>query len=135
MDNKRDDIGSGLAGNLKEPVSEEDLLSQLKIGFGLSVIRHTALLHKKITKVAVCGGAGSFLISPAKAAGAGAYITSDIKYHEFFDADSTILLADIGHYESEQFTIELLADIIQQKLPNFAVLKTENKTNPVNYFI
>jgi hypothetical protein len=135
LSNNRNDIGSGIVGDFKEPVLEEDLLSQLKTGFGLSVIRHTGLLHKKITKIAICGGAGSFLISAAKAAGAGVYITSDIKYHEFFDADNTILLADIGHYESEQFTIELLADIIQQKFPNFAVLKTETKTNPVHYFI
>ena len=128
-------IGSGLTGDFEEPVSEEELLSMLKKGFGLSVIRHTALLNKKIVKVAVCGGAGSFLINAAKAAGAGVYITSDIKYHEFFDADNTILLADIGHYESEQFAIELLADILRQKFPNFAVQKTEIKTNPVNYFV
>jgi dinuclear metal center YbgI/SA1388 family protein len=135
LNNKHNDIGSGLVGDFMEPVSEQDLLSQLKTAFGLSVIRHTVLLHKKITKVAVCGGAGSFLIPVAKAAGVEVYITSDIKYHEFFDADNTILLIDIGHYESEQFTIELLADIIQQKFPNFAVLKTETKTNPVHYFI
>lgn len=133
--NKRDDAGSGLLGNFREPVSEQDLLSFLKTSFGLSVIRHTALLGKKITKVAVCGGAGSFLISAAKSMRADVYITSDLKYHEFFDADNAILLADIGHYESEQFTIELLTDIIRQKFPNFAVLKTETKTNPVHYFL
>jgi len=135
LNNKHNEIGSGLVGDFMEPVSEQDLLSLLKTGFGLSVIRHTALLYKKITKVAVCGGAGSFLIPVAKAAGVEVYITSDIKYHEFFDADNTILLIDIGHYESEQFTIELLADIIQQKFPNFAVLKTETETNPVHYFM
>ncbi|HEY5406760.1 MAG TPA: Nif3-like dinuclear metal center hexameric protein [Ginsengibacter sp.] len=135
LTNTRNDIGSGLIGEIQEPVPEDDLLLQLKKAFGLSVIRHTALLRKKIAKVAVCGGAGSFLISAAKAAGAGIYVTSDIKYHEFFDADNTILLADIGHYESEQFTIDLLAEILQQKFPNFAVLKTETNTNPVNYFI
>lgn len=133
--NTRNDIGSGLIGEIQEPVSEEDLLSQLKKAFGLSVIRHTRLLDKKITKIAVCGGAGSFLIPAAKTAGVGVYITSDIKYHEFFDADNIILLADIGHYESEQFTIDLLTEILQQKFPNFAVLKTETITNPVNYFI
>jgi dinuclear metal center YbgI/SA1388 family protein len=135
LNNIRSDIGSGLVGYLSEPSSEEDLLSLLKTAFGLSVIRHTSFLHKKITKVAVCGGAGSFLIPAAKAAGADIYITSDIKYHEFFDADNTILLADIGHYESEQFTIDLLAEILQQKFPNFAVLKTETRTNPVYYFV
>ena len=134
LSNNRNDVGTGLVGSLKEALSEGDFLSILKAGFGLSVIRHTALIGKKITKVAVCGGAGSFLIPAAKAAGADVYVTSDVKYHEFFDADNTILLADIGHYESEQFTIDLLADIIRQKFPNFAVLKTETKTNPVHYF-
>ena len=135
LSNQHNDIGSGLVGDFPEPVSEEDLLSRLKTAFGLEVIRHTAFIHKKITKAAVCGGAGSFLLPAAKASGAGVYITSDVKYHEFFDADNTILLADIGHYESEQFTIDLLADILQQKFPNFAVLKTEIKTNPVNYYV
>ena len=135
LSNYRNDIGSGLIGDMQEPVSEENLLSMLKTGFELKVIRHSAFLHKKITKIAVCGGAGSFLIEAAKAAGAGAYITSDVKYHEFFDADHTILLADIGHFESEQFTIDLLAEILQQKFPNFAVLKTEINTNPVNYYL
>ncbi|MEP6951791.1 MAG: Nif3-like dinuclear metal center hexameric protein [Ginsengibacter sp.] len=135
LSNWHNDIGSGLVGDFSAPVSEEDLLSRLKSAFGLSVIRHTAFLGKKITKVAVCGGAGIFLLPAAKASGAGVYITSDVKYHEFFDADNTILLADIGHYESEQFTIELLADILRKKFRNFAVLKTEIKTNPVNYYI
>ena len=102
---------------------------------GIFFVLFVDLLHKKIIKVALCGGAGSFLISTAKAAGADAYITSDVKYHEFFDADKSIFLADIGHYESEQFTIDLLAEILQQKFPNFAVLKTEIKTNPVNYYL
>ncbi|MDQ2863817.1 MAG: Nif3-like dinuclear metal center hexameric protein [Bacteroidota bacterium] len=133
--NTSNDIGSGITGNLAEPLSEENLLSLLKKEFGLKVVRHTALLHKKIAKIALCGGAGSFLISAAKNSGADAYITSDVKYHEFFDADNTIFLADIGHYESEQFTIELLAEILQQKFPNFAVLKTELSTNPVEYYV
>lgn len=135
LTNPHPDVGSGLVGDLPTALSEEDLLFALKMNFGLTVIRHTLLLGRKITKVALCGGAGSFLIAAAKASGAGAYITSDVKYHEFFDADNTILLADIGHYESEQFTIDLLADILQQKFPNFAVLKTETNTNPVCYFL
>ena len=135
LSNLHDDIGSGSIGDLPEPVSEPDLLSRLKAAFGLTVVRHSALLQKTIARVAVCGGAGSFLLSAAKAGGAGVFITSDVKYHEFFDADNTILLADIGHYESEQFTIDLLAGILQRKFPNFAVLKTEMKTNPVNYFV
>jgi len=135
LGNQHNYTGSGLVGDFPEPVSEEDLLYRLKTAFGLSVIRHTGFIHKKIVKAAVCGGAGSFLLSAAKASGAGVYITSDVKYHEFFDADNTILLADVGHYESEQFTIDLLADILRQKFPNFAVLKTEIKTNPVNYYV
>jgi putative NIF3 family GTP cyclohydrolase 1 type 2 len=84
--------------------------------------------------VAVCGGAGSFLISKALGVGADAFITADMKYHEFFDADGGLLLADVGHYESEQYTIELLQEYLAQKFPTFAVLKTEVKTNPVQYF-
>ena len=135
LNNVHENIGSGLVGDLAEPVSEEDFLSKLKAEFALKVIRHTALLNKKIAKVAVCGGAGSFLIPPAKAIGAQIYITSDVKYHEFFDADNTILLADIGHYESEQFTTDLLTDILRQKFPNFAVQKTGIMTNPVSYYL
>lgn len=133
--NTRNDIGSGLLGNFPSAVTGDELLSMLKVAFGLKVIRHTAILSQKIKKIALCGGAGSFLISAAKSSGADAYITSDVKYHEFFDADNSILLADIGHYESEQFTIELLAGILQQKFPNFAVLKTEVDTNPVKYYV
>ena len=133
--NTRNDTGSGLAGYLPKPLSEDEFLLLLKEKFKLKVIKHTSFLHKKITKIALCGGAGSFLISAAKGSGADAYVTSDVKYHEFFDADKTIFLADIGHYESEQFTIEQLTEILQQKFPNFAVLKTELNTNPVNYYV
>ncbi len=134
LENYRDDVGSGLIGELSESITEEDLLKLLKTSFGLSVIKHTPFLHKKILKVALCGGAGSFLLPDAIAAEAHAYITSDIKYHEFFDADKKLLLADIGHYESEQFTIELIAEFLQQKFCNFAILKTEIITNPVSYY-
>jgi len=135
LENKREDIGSGWVGDLTEPLSEEELLKNIKREFNLSVIKHTKLLNKRISKVALCGGAGFFLLRDAIATGAEAYITSDVKYHEFFDSENKILLADIGHYESEQFTTDLLAEILQKKLPNFAVLKTEITTNPVNYFI
>ena len=135
LENQREDIGSGLVGDLTEPLSEEELLKNIKREFNLSVIKHTKLLNKRISKVALCGGAGFFLLRDAIATGAEAYITSDVKYHEFFDSENKILLADIGHYESEQFTTDLLAEILQKKLPNFAVLKTEITTNPVNYFI
>jgi putative NIF3 family GTP cyclohydrolase 1 type 2 len=85
--------------------------------------------------VALCGGAGSFLLKQALVAGADVFITSDLKYHEFFDAEGRILVADIGHWESEQFTTGLLIDILQAKFPTFAVLKSDIKTNPVNYFL
>jgi putative NIF3 family GTP cyclohydrolase 1 type 2 len=83
---------------------------------------------------ALCGGAGSFLISKALAAQANFFITSDVKYHEFFDANDRLVIADIGHYESEQFTSDLLLEVLREKFPNFAVLKSEVKTNPVNYY-
>lgn len=127
-------VGSGLVGELLEPIDELSFLSQVKAAFGLSVIKHTPLLNKKVKKVALCGGAGSFLIGKVIASGADFFITGDVKYHEFFDANNRLVIADIGHWESEQFTIDLLFDILKTKFPTFAVLKTEVKTNPVNYF-
>lgn len=134
LENVQAGVGSGLIGELKESMPEMQLLETIKSSFGLSLIKHTRLLGKPVTKIAVCGGAGIFLLPNAMAAGAQVYITSDIKYHEYFDADERILLADIGHYESEQFTTELLTDFLHQKFPNFAVLKTEMNTNPVKYY-
>lgn len=128
-------IGSGLIGELSTPLQEFEFLQLLKDKFKLSVIRHTQLLGKTVSKIALCGGAGSFLINTAIAAGADFYVSSDIKYHEFFDADNQLVIADIGHFESEQFTTELLFDILRQKFPNFAVLKTGIQTNPVHYFL
>ncbi len=128
-------VGSGLIAELQQEVSEIDFLHFLKKQFNLKIIKHTHLLNKPIKKVALCGGAGSFLIKNAIAEKADIYITSDIKYHEFFDAEGRIIVADIGHWESEQFTVELLVEILQSKSPTFAVLKSEMKTNPVEYFI
>jgi dinuclear metal center YbgI/SA1388 family protein len=128
-------IGSGLVGELPHAVAETSFLKQLKQAFGCSVVRHTPLLNKPVRKVALCGGAGSFLVSKALSAGADIYITGDMKYHEFFDANGRLIIADIGHFESEQFTIDLLAGILQEKFPTFAVLKTALKTNPVHYFV
>ena len=135
LGNYLSDVGSGLIGELEKPIDEKEFLQKLKLAFGLKVVRHTQLLNKKIEKIAVCGGAGSFLIPVALSSKADAFVTADIKYHEFFDADNKMLLADIGHYESEQYTIDLLYDILREKYPNFAVRKTEVKTNPVNYYI
>jgi len=132
--NKHQNIGSGVIGELPVVLSENDFLQTLKETFKVPVVRHTALLNKPVKKIAVCGGAGSFLITKALAASADAYITADIKYHEFFDTNGRMLIADIGHYESEQFTIDLLAENLLQKFPTFAILKTKVQTNPVRYF-
>jgi dinuclear metal center YbgI/SA1388 family protein len=134
LSNSHPGTGAGVVGELPEPVDEKEFLVNLKQVFGLSVVRHTAFTGKKVKKVALCGGAGSFLVSNALAAGADIYITADMKYHEFFDANGSLLIADIGHYESEQFTVSLLHDVLQQKFLTFAVLKTEVRTNPVYYF-
>jgi dinuclear metal center YbgI/SA1388 family protein len=127
-------IGSGLIGSLSRSMPTMDFLAFLKEKMGASVIRHTALTMDAIQKVAVCGGSGSFLLDAAKAAGADIFITADYKYHQFFDADGDIIIADIGHYESEQFTIDLLAELLNEKFSNFAARKTESVTNPVKYF-
>lgn len=134
LDNRLQTTGSGMIGELPKPMIPNDFLQLLKNQFNISIIKHTVPPAKPIQKVALCGGAGSFLTKVALAAGADAYVTGDVKYHEFFDAENRILLADIGHWESEQFTIDLLVDHLQQKFPTFAVLKTAVKTNPVEYF-
>jgi hypothetical protein len=127
-------VGSGIIGNLENPMDEMEFLAYLKDKMKLNVIRHTKTLGKKISRVAVCGGAGGFLLGDAKRSGADIFITADYKYHEFFDAEGEIIIADIGHFESEQFTQELLLDIIQKKFANFAVLLTEIDTNPIKYY-
>lgn len=132
--NQYEQTGSGILGQLPEEIGESELLEKLQHIFKIPVIKHTALLRKPVKKVALCGGAGSFLTGTAIAAGADIYITGDVKYHEFFDAEGKLLLADIGYYESEQFTMDLLFDILKENFPNFAVLKTGINTNPVHYF-
>jgi putative NIF3 family GTP cyclohydrolase 1 type 2 len=134
MDNVHFGIGAGVIGNLEEPQDEKYFLKFIRETFQAGGIRHTQLLGKPIRKVAVCGGAGSFLIRKAAQMGADIYITADVKYHEFFDAEGKLVLVDIGHYESEQFTIDLFHDLLVEKFPTFAVLKTRVNTNPVKYF-
>jgi dinuclear metal center YbgI/SA1388 family protein len=134
MENVHFGIGSGVIGELDVEMEETLFLQKIKTAFKVPVIKHTALLKKKVKKVAVCGGAGAFLIRKAVAAGADFYISADIKYHEFFDAEGKTVVADIGHYESEQYTIDLLHDLMVKKFPTFAVLKTGVNTNPVGYF-
>lgn len=126
--------GSGMVGELGSPVTELEFLTHLKNSMDTGVIRHTPLLGGKINKVAVCGGAGSFLIHSALEVGADVFITGDVKYHEFFEADGKLVIMDIGHFESEQFTIPLLERLISKKFRNFAVHCTERNTNPVHYF-
>ena len=126
--------GSGLVGEFETPFSEQDCLEMIKRQFALQLIRHTAFTGKMVKKVALCGGAGSFLTGAAVVSGAELYVTSDVKYHEFFNAEGKLLLADIGHYESEQFTVDLLYDLLTEKFPTFATLKSGINTNPVFYF-
>jgi dinuclear metal center YbgI/SA1388 family protein len=134
LQNKSLHVGAGVIGDLPNAMSVDEFLPSLKSAMQTKVIRHTNTDKKSIHRVAVCGGSGSFLINDAKRAGADVYITGDIKYHEFFDGENDLMICDIGHYESEQFTIELLRDFLSEKIPNFAVLFTETDTNPVNYF-
>jgi len=133
LDNDYEGTGSGLIGDI-DPLTEQDFLTMLNTTFNNGTIRHTPLTGRTVKRVAVCGGAGSFLISKALSLGADAYVTGDIKYHEFFGAEGRMLLCDIGHYESEQFTTDLFIELLLQKFPTFAVLKSEVRTNPVHYF-
>jgi hypothetical protein len=135
LNNNLQTVGSGVIGNLSSPLDGQSFLRHLKEKLDVQVIRHTKLLNKPIERVAVCGGAGGFLLSDAKRSGADIFITADYKYHEFFDAEDEIIIADVGHYESEQFTQELLLEIIQKKFANFAVLLTETDTNPIKYYV
>jgi dinuclear metal center YbgI/SA1388 family protein len=135
LTNPNQQVGSGMIGELDIAVNEEAFLGLVKEKMQAHVIRHTAFTNKHIKKVAVCGGAGGFLLKQAIAAGADIFITADYKYHEFFDAEGKILIADIGHFESEQFTQQLLVDIIRKKFSTFAVRLTDINTNPVKYYI
>lgn len=132
--NSDENIGSGMIGELQNELSIYDFLKHLKSSMNLEVIKYTKC-SKSIKKIAICGGSGAFLLPQAKSSGADVYVTSDFKYHEFFDAEDSLMICDIGHYESEKFTIDLLYDILREKFTTFAVLKTAVNTNPVKYFI
>lgn len=132
--NENPETGSGMVGTLPEPMAPTEFLALLKANFGLAVVKHTALPEAPIHRVALCGGAGSFLTAAAIGAGAQAYVTADLKYHDYFEADGRLLLADVGHGESEWATIDLIADYLQNKFTTFAVLKSSTNTNPVQYF-
>src|SRR5699024_1748711 len=133
LDNTNQQIGIGMVGQLEKPVRESDFLSTLKETFQLDVIRHSALRGKPIKTVAVLGGSGAFGISAAKAAGADIYITGDLKYHNFYQAENQLILADIGHYESVRFTKELLHSYLIKKFPNFAIVLSDKSTNTIQY--
>ncbi|UTW60711.1 Nif3-like dinuclear metal center hexameric protein [bacterium SCSIO 12741] len=132
--NEHPTTGAGMVGDLSEPMEVEAFLTLLKERFKVPVVRHTPLVKSKVQRIAWCGGAGSFLIGQAKRAGADLYLTGDVKYHEFFDAEDDLIIADIGHFESEQFTIQLIASHLKQNFSKFASHLTEVNTNPVKYF-
>ena len=133
LDNVNQNIGSGLYGKLKTPMKTNDFLRHLKKLMQTDCIRYTELHKEHIETVAVCGGSGSFLLDDAKRVKADIFITADFKYHEFFDAENDIIIADIGHYESEQFTKELLSEILNEKFTKFATHLSSINTNPINY--
>lgn len=133
LENQNQHLGMGMIGELEKPMEEKEFLQFLKRTMKTDCVRHSELLQKPIKKVAVLGGSGSFAIDAAKNAGADAFISADFKYHDFFKAENTILLADIGHYESEQFTKDLLHAFLQKKITSFAVLLSQTNTNPISY--
>lgn len=132
--NDNQEVGAGIVGHLPKSMGVYEWLEHLKSAMELRVIKHTRLLDRPVERVAVCGGAGSFLLPDALRSGADVFVTADYKYHEFFDADGRIVICDIGHYESEVFTKDLLARRLSEKFTNFAVLKSELITNPVGYY-
>jgi dinuclear metal center YbgI/SA1388 family protein len=134
LDNIYIQAGMGMTGELPVPADENEFLLTLKETFGSGVIRHTALRGMKVVKVAVCGGSGSFLTGDAISAGADFFVSADFKYHQFFEAENKIVLADIGHFESEQFTKELFHELLIKKFPKFAIRFSKVNTNPVFYF-
>ncbi len=126
-------IGSGLVGEWEEPLSESAFLGKLKAVFGTPAVRHTRPVGRPVKRVAVCGGSGAFLIGKALAAGADAFVTGDVKYHEFFLPEGRMLLADIGHFESERFTPNLIQAHLARILPTFATRLSETGTNPIHF--
>lgn len=133
VSNLNQEVGAGAIGVLEKPVSQNEFLGLVKNNLGLELVRYTSV-DKEIKKVAVCGGVGSFLLKKAIAEGADAFVTADFKYHEFFDAENKIMIADVGHYESENYTKEVFFELLTKKIPNIAVLFSTVNTNPVKYY-
>jgi dinuclear metal center YbgI/SA1388 family protein len=135
LDNEYAQAGIGMIGELQEPIDELVFLRKIKGAFNCEVVKHTQLLGKPIQKVAVCGGSGSSYLSKAISQKADIFISGDFKYHQFFDAENQIIIADIGHYESEQFTKEVFYELLTKKFPKFAVHLSDFSTNPISYLI
>jgi len=133
LENENQEVGAGMVGDLKSPVELMAFLIGLKRTMNTACIRYTPPTVKHVKRVAVCGGAGSFLVSHAIAERADIFISADFKYHEFFDADAKIVIADIGHYESEQYTKDLLAEVLREKFTTFATTFSKTITNPISY--
>ncbi len=133
IDNTNQEVGSGMIGELPMALKSLDFLMFLKEKMALTTIKHTALCKDNVLKVAVCGGSGSFLLNAAIRAQADVFVTADFKYHEYFDAENNIIIADIGHYESEVFTKDLIYDILTKKFSKFAVNLSKTVTNPISY--
>ncbi len=133
LENAHTEIGAGMIGELSESVDAIAWMQYLKEKMNCGVVRHTPLHKNSIRKVAICGGSGSFLLNHAINQGADIFVTSDFKYHQFFDAENKIIIADIGHYESEHLTIDYLVRVLKEKFTTFAVLLTKVNTNPINY--
>ncbi|EDO25891.1 predicted protein, partial [Nematostella vectensis] len=134
LNNKHQNIGLGMIGEFETPMNETEFLAFVKNKMQCGGIRHSALLNKNIKKVAVLGGSGSYAIKNALQAGADAFLTADLKYHQFYEAENRLLLADIGHFESERYTKNYIVDYLKEKITNFAVVLSEENTNPVQYF-
>lgn len=125
--------GLGVVGKLSKPMAQNEFLNYLKDSLTLNCIRHTSISDQLVSTVAVCGGSGSEFLKNAKSSGAQVYVSADFKYHQFFDANSEILIADIGHYESEIFSLEVIKEIVTKNFPNFAVHLSKVNTNPIKY--
>lgn len=133
LENTNQHIGMGMIGMFEKPISEMHFMTLLKTKMNVPVVQHSVFSGKMIQKVAVLGGSGSFAISAAKRAGVDAYVTADLKYHDFYQAEGQLILADIGHYESEQYTKNLLFEYLTKKIPNFAFILSAENTNPIKY--
>ena len=133
LNNEWSTCGYGMLGDLAEDMDEMSFLQYVKKQFGCGCVRYTELTGRRVKRVAVCGGSGSDLLNNAIGAGADVFISSDFKYHQFFDASKNIVIADIGHFESEQFTKELFFELLTKKMPNFAIHLSNVSSNPINY--